>query len=167
MADAHPTREAITVVLADSDATCDLCGYSLRGVSSERCPECGGRIRLEVITDDVRPWWWTCSVLATGASVAMAGGLLSPIIMQTGSVLADPRIPQLVAAGLQPQAILPHWIVLVRLGTLLIACLALFAFALTRRRWMARLPSIWRGAIAIPMIGSPLLIVAAAYLMMR
>ena len=34
--------------LADRNVLCPLCGYNLRGLTSERCPECGESLRLQV-----------------------------------------------------------------------------------------------------------------------
>ncbi len=40
-------RWLINRILRGLDASCPSCGYSLRGVNSERCPECGVAARRE------------------------------------------------------------------------------------------------------------------------
>lgn len=56
--------------LADHDAGCPVCLYGLRGLKSDRCPECGVPIRLGVHTPDTRLGSWITGLvlmsLATG-----------------------------------------------------------------------------------------------------
>jgi primosomal protein N' len=40
--------ELIAAYLADREAPCPYCGYSLRGLKAARCPECGRGVRLRV-----------------------------------------------------------------------------------------------------------------------
>lgn len=40
--------DALRLFLADHDAACPGCGYALRGVQSDACPECGRRLVLEL-----------------------------------------------------------------------------------------------------------------------
>ena len=60
----------LTEFLATRSATCPLCGYNLRGLTSPRCPECGRRLRLSVgLTEPYLGAW----VLLAAATCAAAG----------------------------------------------------------------------------------------------
>lgn len=39
--------------LADRDAACPRCGYNLRGLKGERCPECGEPVSLESLENRI------------------------------------------------------------------------------------------------------------------
>jgi hypothetical protein len=44
--------------LADRDVPCPLCGYNLRGLANEKCPECNQRLELQVgLIDPVGKSW--------------------------------------------------------------------------------------------------------------
>lgn len=51
MADAH---EMLRRYLADHDAPCPACGYNLRGLEGETCPECGEAVALRAYPDAER-----------------------------------------------------------------------------------------------------------------
>ena len=56
--------ELIKAFLADSDTSCPACGYGLRGVESECCPECGEHIELYLGSDPkLGPWVVSVSVV--------------------------------------------------------------------------------------------------------
>src|SRR5580765_6099592 len=40
----------------DGELFCPACGYSLRGIASERCPECGLSIDRATISRSIIPW---------------------------------------------------------------------------------------------------------------
>jgi hypothetical protein len=53
--------------LADQDTPCPACGYNLRGLQAEACPECSAPVLLRVMTDEpLRRWRWPLLV-ACGA----------------------------------------------------------------------------------------------------
>ena len=45
-----PPAQRLERYLADRDLPCPKCTYNLRGVSGERCPECGEALRIEQFT---------------------------------------------------------------------------------------------------------------------
>jgi hypothetical protein len=67
--------------LADRDEPCPLCGYNLRNLTEQRCPECKQPLRLTVGLPDVRLRWFLATI-APGMFAGLAGLLmLLPIII--------------------------------------------------------------------------------------
>ena len=66
-----PTRPLLLDFLADHDASCPVCGYNLRGISTPRCPECGRTVHFEVVPAEshLRAW------VALAATTCSAAGL--------------------------------------------------------------------------------------------
>jgi hypothetical protein len=63
--------------LADRDEACPACGYNLRGLASDACPECRQALRLSVVLErPVTKEWFTTIIplwiVGGGATVAMA-----------------------------------------------------------------------------------------------
>jgi hypothetical protein len=61
--DSHSSPSADS--LDASAPTCRNCGYSLKGISSQKCPECGLPIEWESLSASQLPWehresigWW-------------------------------------------------------------------------------------------------------------
>lgn len=52
--------------LADRDVPCPVCGYNLRGLDSQKCPECGMRLELRIGTSDLRLGAWLAVLLSVG-----------------------------------------------------------------------------------------------------
>lgn len=46
--DSERDVEALAAYLADRDVACPGCGYNLRGLKAERCPECNEALQLQV-----------------------------------------------------------------------------------------------------------------------
>ncbi len=70
--DADKVRQVVREYLADRDSPCPKCGYNLRGLDSDKCPECGEAAALAIVADERRsrdaqeraearrkfgPWW--------------------------------------------------------------------------------------------------------------
>jgi hypothetical protein len=64
--DGPEPRPALASFLAEHDAPCPLCGYNLRGVESDRCPECGERLELGLVKRKRLRGWGPFLVLALG-----------------------------------------------------------------------------------------------------
>ncbi len=47
-----PDREVLANFLLDRDACCPVCGYNLRALATDRCPECGRHLVLAVGTTE-------------------------------------------------------------------------------------------------------------------
>lgn len=70
MSDADELR----VYLAERDAPCPRCGYNLRGVTAEACPECGCPLAIG-LSDPAIPrllWWFA---LLCAATIAVGEGI--------------------------------------------------------------------------------------------
>ncbi len=52
--------------LAERDAPCPACGYNLRGVASDKCPECGATLELELRRRRPAAGWGAFLILVFG-----------------------------------------------------------------------------------------------------
>jgi hypothetical protein len=76
-----PTRSQrlLAEYLADRDLACPNCAYNLRGLTTDRCPECGEPLRLELRGTERRMGAYL--VLLSGCCVGLGGGLLFTIAL--------------------------------------------------------------------------------------
>jgi hypothetical protein len=93
--------------LQDRDASCPLCGYNLRNLTDETCPECRHELRLTVGVDGVRFGWFLAAVtpsLFSGiAAVLML--ILALTAQAAGAVDLPPVIYLLALVGLTSGAV--------------------------------------------------------------
>lgn len=76
MPDPTADRAALLDFLAERDIDCPVCAYQIRGLTSERCPECGASLRLQVGSLDLRLGPWLTGLL----SIALPFGLFAIIL---------------------------------------------------------------------------------------
>src|SRR5690349_2982947 len=76
-------RDWLVDYLAERDAPCPLCGYNLRGLVSDRCPECGREIRLRVGLAEAYVRAWVAALTSTGAGAGI-GMLMAAIVLRQG-----------------------------------------------------------------------------------
>jgi hypothetical protein len=76
-------RDWLIEFLHDRDVSCPLCGYNLRKLFSDRCPECGREIRLNVLPVELPLRAWIFTIIPLGASAGM-GVFVLAIIIQEG-----------------------------------------------------------------------------------
>lgn len=50
--------------LATRDIACPVCGYNLRGIASNKCPECGRSLELRIVSGDLRVTAWVVALLS-------------------------------------------------------------------------------------------------------
>lgn len=68
---AHPEADPLLLqFLASRDAICPVCRYDLRGVTTNRCPECGHALALSLGGYQRFPLWW---YLGFAGPVALMG----------------------------------------------------------------------------------------------
>lgn len=89
----HQPRHGLADFLVDRDVACPTCGFNLRGLAGNRCPECSARIQLVIAHPDalwaLRPWIVVAS-LALAASVGVNLASHITILVQYGSFSASP-----------------------------------------------------------------------------
>ncbi len=73
------THRLLLELLHDNDVPCPVCRYNLRGITSERCPECGIQIRLTIGAAEPYPTAWVA--LAMISSISAGVGLLCLSLM--------------------------------------------------------------------------------------
>jgi hypothetical protein len=79
LTDDDPARLALLhSMLREQDVPCPLCAYNLRNLTSDRCPECGGALKLQVGL--VEPRLGPYIALLTACCVGLGGSALFTII---------------------------------------------------------------------------------------
>ena len=71
--------------LSQRSEHCPLCRYNLRGLSSDRCPECGRELRLAVHLVELSQFWWLTLFIPL-AMVAGIGALFVVVMLKEGRV---------------------------------------------------------------------------------
>lgn len=64
-------KDVVVGYLRHHDVTCARCGYSLRGMTTDRCPECGQQVELQAKTRFPNLW-----PLVLAVSPGLAAGIL-------------------------------------------------------------------------------------------
>lgn len=149
-------------VLADflqsTDTRCPSCAYSLRGCTSDRCPECGAALSLRLAAQRNGVGWWLAGVLGSAVSLGMTVVFLFPSMQMVSAMFANPYLQSQVRAGVSPMSILPHWKGIWPLALLTAATCLFFGWMISQRGAFARRGA-WMNAI-IGMLGacSPLIL---------
>jgi len=71
-------RQAIELYLADRDEACPSCGYGLRGLKAGTCPECKGRIQIDLL----RPLPVHWHAIGTAACGMVFGGTAVQLVRE-------------------------------------------------------------------------------------
>lgn len=117
--------EALRDYLRDRDAACPGCGYNLRGLDADSCPECGRRLRLGLVRGGrASSWWFGLLGLCAGLLVS---GLVALFLV--GSIVMDNNADE-------PEAMLA--------GVLLVGAAGVQAWGLSR--WIVGGRPTWGGA---------------------
>ncbi len=77
--------------LARHDAACPVCAYALRGLQSDRCPECGCTLSLSVTSDQLALWPWLVAIIAFSLGLGFDG--VVSLIVGTAITFEPPRSP--------------------------------------------------------------------------
>ena len=69
----QPSHRLLQLFLADRDIPCPGCGYNLRGLTTDRCPECNQPLSLRVGLTEPRlgPWLAAISGALSGAGACL------------------------------------------------------------------------------------------------
>ena len=111
MAESVPSPSVVTAFLANSNARCPACRYALRGCTSDKCPECGCELALEIAsTGGARTsTWWFASIGGCALAALLSIILLVSLLDGVVRVLRNPWLAQNVRSGFMPATELPHW----------------------------------------------------------
>lgn len=97
--------------LAERDALCPNCGYNLRGLTGDRCPECNEPLVLKVGLSEPKLAEWMVGLVGVGMStgfclIVLLWGIVAHF--QRGGVRRDELIP-LVVGALLGAVLLLYW----------------------------------------------------------
>ena len=76
-----PDAEFLRHYLADRDAACANCGYNLRGLTNDRCPECGLGLVLQIGLQEPRQGAFLAGVVGLAAGVGFSGLILLYVLI--------------------------------------------------------------------------------------
>lgn len=92
-------RVTLAAYLADRDEACPSCGYNLRGLASDRCPECMSELVLRIAMAEPRLGLFLSTVVAwslgAGFSVLLLVYLL--VLMVIGGMMSLPPMDEFMA----------------------------------------------------------------------
>lgn len=149
--DASLSRSLLTTFLAGSDARCPSCGYALRGCTSDKCPECGASLTLEIGIGRDTSGWWLAGLIGLNVSIAMLFLLVIGLGASVVTELQNPGLRPSVRAGFASSSELARWSVIVPLTMLLVAQVMAMAALAARRASFTRMANprrAWLGFLA-------------------
>jgi hypothetical protein len=77
-----PPAELLRAFLTDRDAPCPQCGYNLRDLHGDRCPECGELLVLRVNVAEPRQGALIAGLVGLSAGAGLSGLLLIYMLIQ-------------------------------------------------------------------------------------
>jgi len=92
---AHETM--LRAFLADHDEPCPGCGYSLLGIATSVCPECGHELELTLRREQPAPRWYTVGLVGVAAAVGFHWGVL-PVALMIGYTAVFRFLPSAAVA---------------------------------------------------------------------
>lgn len=92
--------------LASRDVPCPSCGYNLRGLAGEVCPECRQELVLTVRLAEPRLGWWLAGLIGLACGVGFDALLTVYFITMTILRQFMPPAGEFVTAVLAPLAVL-------------------------------------------------------------
>lgn len=94
----NSSREAVLrAFLAEHDEPCPGCGYSLLGIATSVCPECGHELELTLRREQPAPRWYTVGLVGVAAAVGFHWGVL-PVALMFGSTAVFRFLPSAAVA---------------------------------------------------------------------
>lgn len=64
--------ELLKQLLALREYPCPVCGYNLKGIESDKCPECGANLDINIISADLKLGPWLAALLGFGLPLGFA-----------------------------------------------------------------------------------------------
>ena len=71
---AQQESELLKKLLALRELPCPVCGYNLRAIESDKCPECGAKLGLKVGSSDLKLGPWIAAIL--GVALPLGFGVI-------------------------------------------------------------------------------------------
>lgn len=166
MPDQNDQNELVTSFLADRDAVCPVCTYNLRSARSDRCPECGWKLKLTIAHPSGQPrGWWLSAMLGLALSGVMLVMMLLPLLEAVATNVNDPRLSAMVSAGVVPSSALPNWASVLRMTALVMIVLTAMAWLWAMRARFAACRTWLRVVLSLLGILSPFITLGLAYLL--
>ena len=75
---AQQESELLKQLLALREIPCPVCGYNLRGIESDKCPECGAKLDLRVGSSDLKLGLWIAAIL--GVALPLGFGVIMTLL---------------------------------------------------------------------------------------
>jgi hypothetical protein len=162
------TRDAelLRGFLEERNLPCPACGYSLRGCTSSKCPECGTALELALRARPI-PAWWHAGVIGLALAVMMLALLLLRSLPAAAELAAQDHARQLAAGGFFPESSLIDWPILFRIAFALAAGGILLAWLFAARRRFAQWSARNQAGIGLAAASAPLLVVGLLWLLAR
>jgi hypothetical protein len=155
----------LTVFLANSDARCLVCHYALRGCASDKCPECGCELALEIASPRTMSGWWLAGVMGLSFSAAMAFCMMFGMGGWIAYSMQHPGLRGQARAGFASSAELPRWMAILALTALLVVITLALASLASRRRQFLRMENPRRACLGLFAAIYPLLTLAVIALL--
>ncbi|MCK6477079.1 MAG: hypothetical protein L6Q35_09645 [Phycisphaerales bacterium] len=86
-----PDNVLLRQFLATRSAECPVCGYDLKALPTDRCPECSSSLRLGVYSDNLRMGPWFLAVVSWTLALGFDGVVLC--IMLAVLTFESPKTP--------------------------------------------------------------------------
>jgi len=150
--------DALVLFLRDRDVACPACRYSLRGIESKRCPECGIELRLQIAHRHATPFTWLAACFALSLTTLMSLMFAWRAFSALELAASDARLTMLIEHGLAPSPGTPNWSNLIIVVAAALIAIAAFAWLITARRMWLHLPLALRIGLALAAIASPLVL---------
>ena len=140
MSDEPKSSSPLIEFLRENGAPCPMCRYHLRGVQSDRCPECGYELQLAIARPAAGFGWWLAGLVGLVCTAYLLWQFLKPSIGKVAGVVADPNIPLMVQRGFVASSELPNWSAVFPLSAAMVGCLGLMAMIIGARRRLTEWP---------------------------
>jgi hypothetical protein len=152
------SRDLLKAFLAASDARCPSCRYALRGCTSDKCPECGLGLSLQVATRVSGGAWWMTAIIGLSISAALSLLLLGGLAAAIFAELRNPGLRASVQAGFAPRSELVSYGALTTAGAILSLVIISLGWVGSMRQRYIRMSARKQVAIGMLAAASPLIV---------
>ena len=156
--------DALIKYLSGSRDRCLSCDYPLKGLTSDRCPECGTTLRLQLVSPSgtQSPWWWMATLGST-LSALLAVRLLLSLYSKVEQVAGNPSLKAMVNAGMASSRELADWKMVFFAAAGCLVCAAMLAWLIGRRHYFGTWERWQRVTWGVVGFLSPLLLIGAIF----